>query len=60
MTAPIISEAVFNKMDKNKDGFISKGNIVLCVLNTFIIQCGKKGNIDHQKDIYLIESMFYL
>ena len=25
MTAPIISEDVFNKMDKNKDGFVSKG-----------------------------------
>lgn len=34
MTAPIISEAVFNKMDRNKDGFVSKGNIVMCVLNT--------------------------
>ena len=27
MTAPIISEDVFNMMDKNKDGFVSKGNI---------------------------------
>ena len=25
MTAPIISEAVFNTMDKNKDGYVSKG-----------------------------------
>ena len=27
MTAPIISEDVFNQMDKNKDGFVSKGNV---------------------------------
>merc|ERR1711997_649988 len=29
MTAPIISEAVFNNMDKNKDGFVSKGELKL-------------------------------
>lgn len=29
MTAPIISEEVFNKMDKNKDGFVSKGELKL-------------------------------
>lgn len=29
MTAPIISEDVFNMMDKNKDGFVSKGELKL-------------------------------
>lgn len=29
MTAPIISEDVFNKMDRNKDGFVSKGELKL-------------------------------
>ena len=29
MTVPIISEDVFNSMDRNKDGFVSKGELKL-------------------------------
>ena len=29
MTVPIISEEVFNSMDRNKDGFVSKGELKL-------------------------------
>ena len=29
MTVPIVSEDVFNSMDKNKDGFVSKGELKL-------------------------------
>ena len=29
MTVPIVSEEVFNSMDKNKDGFVSKGELKL-------------------------------
>ena len=29
MTEPIISQAVFDSMDRNKDGFVSKGELKL-------------------------------
>jgi EF hand len=29
MTVPIMSQAVFDEMDKNKDGFVSKGELRL-------------------------------
>jgi hypothetical protein len=29
MTVPIMSQAVFDDMDKNKDGFVSKGELKL-------------------------------
>ena len=51
MSRPIVSQAAFDLMDKNKDGYVSKGELKLAQMNMTMKELGEViRNIDGNSD----------